>query len=187
MLRRVGGVWRTRGLEILLRQICCSPSRWVSEGLPRTCCMLYAAKYGRGDHRDKGPLSVDWWIASFVPFLAAALSEPSQPRVPGTLGARLHGNRIHIGNFPVLRDSRKAERTQAQRTALHLCTFAPQTAPRAAPPTPPSVLAFCTILPILRPQPIQPTLPRPSRQRPPLAALHRHRRDQFPCSVCQGS
>lgn len=110
--------------------------------------MLHAAKHGRGYRRGKGPLSVDWWLASFVPFLAAALSEPSQPRVPGTLGARR--NRIHIGNFPVLRDSRKAERTQAQRTA--------QTAPRAAPPTPPSVVAFCTILPILRPQP---TLPSP--------------------------
>jgi hypothetical protein len=40
MLRGEGGVWRARGLEILLRQICCSPSRWVSEGLPRSCCML---------------------------------------------------------------------------------------------------------------------------------------------------
>jgi hypothetical protein len=29
--------------------------------------MLHAARHGRGYHRDKGPLSVDWWLASFVP------------------------------------------------------------------------------------------------------------------------
>jgi hypothetical protein len=120
MLRRIGGVWRTRGLEILLRQICCSPSRWVSEGLPRSCCMLHAAKHGRGYRRDKGPLSVDWWLASFVPFLAAALSEPSQPRVPGTLGARSTATAYISVTSPLSATREKHTGTQAQRTATAL-------------------------------------------------------------------